>query len=703
MQKYAGHLEGGFAPMSKITLRALSLAIAVFALFIIGPGGGASAGPVLPDGSGAAPLVRYVSERVPVQGPRGGGGRRTEQAAERPQSLAGGVAAPQVSAPFTNSWQLIATLPGAVVKDVSFPTPLVGYAAAELGQVWKTTDAGAHWTRIVNLGFPYYWYGVYAMDANTVVISGFNDNNFNGMLRWSTDGGTTWTPDQVLTTHGWSYRTRFADALHGLVLDGVDTQAPNRAHYTTDGGRTAADWTPVVPDPSPQGGWFWNQFSLLPNLKARISGITYCTSPDAGATWGCGPSVDSVFDGPVFFASDLAGWVGGGSISPSVAGWLHRTTDGGTTWSPRTLSSPWPVREIRFLDSQVGWAVGGDVNSGVGGIYFSSDGGQTWALDVTTGAEMDACDTQPTDYGPQVWCIGYANSGSFASKVYSLVYGSPASTPTPTAIATLTSTRTSTPPASTTSTPIPTSTQPAPTASDTTVPSATATTAVASATATESETAIPPTPCTVAFSDVPAGSTFYSYIRCLACRGIVGGYPDGTFRPNNDVTRGQLSKIISNAAGFSDAQPNQIFQDVPVGSTFQVYIGRLAARGYISGYQCGGAGEPCVPPGNLPYFRPGSNASRGQISKIVSNAAGFNDPPGAQMFQDVAPGSAFYDYIQRLALRGVISGYQCGGAGEPCVPPGNLPYFRPNANVTRGQAAKIVSNTFFPDCETPWR
>src|SRR5437588_10190403 len=128
-----------------------------------------------------------------------------------------------------------------------------------------------------------------------------------------------------------------------------------------------------------------------------------------------------------------------------------------------------------------------------------------------------------------------------------------------------------------------------------------------SATTTPTPTFIPtatsiPTACPIQFSDVLVGSTFYPYIHCLACRGIINGYPDGTFKPNNNVTRGQLSKIISNAAGFSDAQTTQMFQDVPVGSTFQVYIGRLASRGYIGGYPCGGAGEPCVPPANLPYF-----------------------------------------------------------------------------------------------------
>jgi hypothetical protein len=205
-----------------------------------------------------------------------------------------------------------------------------------------------------------------------------------------------------------------------------------------------------------------------------------------------------------------------------------------------------------------------------------------------------------------------------------------------------------------------------------------------------------PTACPVQFIDVPEGSTFYPYIRCLACRGIVSGYADGTFRPQDNVTRGQLSKIVSNSADFQEPPGAQQFEDVAVGSTFYDFVWRLASRGYISGYPCGGPGEPCGPT-NLPYFRPNSNATRGQISKIVSNVAGFIDPPGAQLFEDVLPGSTFYDFIQRLASRGIINGYPCGGSGEPCGP-NNLPYFRPNDNATRGQTSKIDANTFFPGC-----
>jgi hypothetical protein len=216
------------------------------------------------------------------------------------------------------------------------------------------------------------------------------------------------------------------------------------------------------------------------------------------------------------------------------------------------------------------------------------------------------------------------------------------------------------------------------------------------ATATLPEVTVTVTPCTITFSDVPPGSTFYAYIHCLACLHIVSGYPDGTFKPNNKVTRGQLSKIVANAAFLTEPPGAQMFQDVRPGSTFYDYVQRLAMHGYMSGYACGGPGEPCGP-GNLPYFRPDGNATRGQTAKIVSNAAGFSDTPSGQQFEDVAPNSAFYPYIYRLSTRNIVQGYTCGGPGEPCGP-GNLPYFRPDANGTRGQTAKIVSNTFFPGC-----
>jgi hypothetical protein len=357
-----------------------------------------------------AQTTHHVAARTPVLG------SGHELSAERAANDNGGPRQYSINPATANAWKLLATLPGAIIHDLSFPTPHIGYVAAELGQVWKTTDGGKTWTEIVNLGFPYYWYGVDALDANDVVISGFNDSNFEGVLRWSHDGGTTWTSDIVVTTAGWCFRTRFVNRNDGLIVDGLNLNAANAAHYTTDGGQNASDWTEVVPDPN--GGWFGNQFSFLPNLHAQMSGITYCSSTNGGQTWTCGPSVDSVFDGPTFFVNNQQGWVGGGEISPSVEGWVHRTTDGGNTWSARTLDGPWPIRQILFLSGLTGWAAGGNVYTGVGGIYFSRDGGQTWSVDVTTNAEMSACDSKESGTHFQIWCAG--TDASFNGVVYSL-------------------------------------------------------------------------------------------------------------------------------------------------------------------------------------------------------------------------------------------------------------------------------------------
>jgi subtilisin family serine protease/subtilisin-like proprotein convertase family protein len=225
---------------------------------------------------------------------------------------------------------------------------------------------------------------------------------------------------------------------------------------------------------------------------------------------------------------------------------------------------------------------------------------------------------------------------------------------------------------------------------------ATATTSVATS------TSVPPTSCPLTFSDVPPSNTFYQYVRCLVCRGIISGYNDNTFRPNNDITRGQIAKIVSQSAGFSDPAGSQIYEDVPEASPFYTWIQRLSNRGLVGGYPCGLVPEePCVLPDNRPYFRPNASATRGQLSKIVASAAGITTNPTEQTYEDVGTTNTFYVWIEQLTQLGVMGGYPCGTVpSEPCGPD-NRPYFRPSNNVTRGQASKIVANTFFPNCVTP--
>jgi hypothetical protein len=225
--------------------------------------------------------------------------------------------------------------------------------------------------------------------------------------------------------------------------------------------------------------------------------------------------------------------------------------------------------------------------------------------------------------------------------------------------------------------------------------------------------------CLIEFTDVPPSNPFYAYVKCMACRGIISGYQCGQvpagpcddqgrpwFRWENDVTRGQIAKMVSNSAGFTEAAGPQIYEDVPPSNTFYVWINRLTNHGHMGGYPCGQTpAGPCVAPQNRPYFRPNASATRGQLSKIASNAAGIQDDPGPQFYQDVEPNNPFYVWINRLTNRGVMGGYPCGdvnpqgGGAEPCVEPGNMPYFRWSNNITRGQTAKIITNTFFPSCQ----
>ncbi len=347
-------------------------------------------------------------------------------------------------------------------------------------------------------------------------------------------------------------------------------------------------------------------------------------------------------------------------------------------------------------------------------IFVGTDWGLYYSDDITAGVPVwqrfDAglphafiYDMQ-IDRGFTVLSVWTRSRGAFVWPLPAGPVGGPTVTPGP-----ATATATSSPTVVPTSTEMPTATS---TSTSTSMSTSTSTsTVIPSDTPSSTYTVVAgtatPTLCAISFTDVPAGSTFYDYVQCMACKGIINGYTTGCetgnpcFRPNANVTRGQLSKIVSNAAGFHDDPGRQWFEDVPPDSTFFDFIQRLANRGIINGYPCGGPGEPCGS-GSLLYFRPNANVTRGQLSKIVSNAVAYSDPPGAQQFEDVLPGSTFYDYIWRLADRGIMSGYQCGGVGEPCGG-GSLPYFRPSNNATRGQASKIVANTFFPACSTPDR
>ncbi len=256
----------------------------------------------------------------------------------------------------------------------------------------------------------------------------------------------------------------------------------------------------------------------------------------------------------------------------------------------------------------------------------------------------------------------------------------------PSATVTSVTTGTATPPLPTGTPPgSPTPTSIASTPSMTATGSGT-TTAVA-ATATATSTAPPSaTPCAIRFSDVTDPSAYYyTGVYYLACHGVISGYADGTFKPFNNTTRAQMTKIVTLGFNIALVPPpaTGTFADVDASSVFYQLIETAAARGIVSGYTCGGIdpqtghSEPCDN-GHRPYFRPSDFVTRGQLAKIVVLGAGFalRNPP-TPTFTDVARTNVFYPFIETAVCHGIISGY-------------SDQTFRPNNYAFRGQIAKIV-------------
>ncbi len=413
--------------------------------------------------------------------------------------------------------------------------------------------------------------------------------------------------------------------------------------------------------------WDGSSWNIVPapsgSFGTQLSAVAAVSSNDV---WASGVDLDSGGNGHPYFLH----WNG--------SGWQTVPSPGGVLACLGCRSG------LSAIAPDDVWAVGGT---------FAHWDGTGWTL--VPGAPVPGTDVRPIAVdsisSTDVWAVGSYHNGSSTVTLtehwqeQGPVTATPIpptstatnATPTTVSTATRTATATSTSVPGTTATPTLTPTPAASATSPANTPTPTFT-SVPSSTATATSTPPPTsTACTISFSDVPTTHPFYPYIRCLACRGILGGYSDGTFRPDNFVTRGQLAKIVANAAGFSEPVSGQTFSDVPPSHPFYVYIERMAGRGIIGGYSDG-------------TFRPDNNATRGQISKIVANAAGILDPipSNRQTFSDVPSTHPFWVYIERLAGRGILGGYSDGT-------------FRPDNNATRGQTAKIVSNAFFPECSMP--
>ena len=112
-----------------------------------------------------------------------------------------------------------------------------------------------------------------------------------------------------------------------------------------------------------------------------------------------------------------------------------------------------------------------------------------------------------------------------------------------------------------------------------------------------------------AFPDVPSSYWASGFIQALVNRGVIAGFPDGSFRPEEPVTRAQFAAIVSKAFNRQPVRQPVQFTDIPAGFWATNAIQAAYTTGFLAGY-----------PGNA--FRPDENIPRAQV--LVSLANGLN-------------------------------------------------------------------------------
>ncbi|PWW31257.1 N-acetylmuramoyl-L-alanine amidase [Cytobacillus oceanisediminis] len=113
---------------------------------------------------------------------------------------------------------------------------------------------------------------------------------------------------------------------------------------------------------------------------------------------------------------------------------------------------------------------------------------------------------------------------------------------------------------------------------------------------------------TTSFSDVPQSSYASGYIQSAVEKGILTGYSDGTFRPENKMTRGEMAYLLKRAFNLSSTS-YVFFSDVAKSGTQYTAINTVVTAGLANGYPDGS-------------YRPNNPINRAEFAVLV--ARGLN-------------------------------------------------------------------------------
>lgn len=176
------------------------------------------------------------------------------------------------------------------------------------------------------------------------------------------------------------------------------------------------------------------------------------------------------------------------------------------------------------------------------------------------------------------------------------------------------------------------------------------------------------------FSDVSTTHWAFDYIGELVNDNVVDGYPDGKFRPENNVSRAEFAKIMITAAGIkTTSAAASSFSDVDVNEWYCPYI--ESAKEFLTGYQYSGGA----------MYLPDKMAIREDIAVALVKLKGYDISVAdlsmlKSMFSDYdSISETAKRYVAVAVERGLVSGYDDGT-------------FKGQQSITRAEAAALIKS-----------
>ena len=178
-----------------------------------------------------------------------------------------------------------------------------------------------------------------------------------------------------------------------------------------------------------------------------------------------------------------------------------------------------------------------------------------------------------------------------------------------------------------------------------------------------------------AFQDVPESYKNATAIAYLQEKGIINGYPDGTFRPDNLVNRAEFLKIIIEGSGIkTDISTKTSFSDINNKAWYAPYVRKAYASGWIQGYTDG-------------TFRPEQTITKVEALKILGKAQNWQISLTAKStFSDTKTTDWFTPYAAFAKEKGLLE------------ETGKLLF--PNEEMTRAKISETVYRTIIKGIST---